>query len=203
MRIPVYWFVLTAALLVSCSSGSSTAKKEEKAAPQPPVTARYAYHQAYLSARTWAQDLEILRVRSMAIEGMKAEPGQAPVWEITFVSPSKMKQRAYSYSVVETPSIHQGAFGGLESEWRGRDGQATSFNQAAFKVDSPDAWKTASEKSKEYMAKFPDKPITFLMEKTPRHPDPTWRVIWGTSASTSDYSIYVDAVTGEYLERMR
>ena len=29
----------------------------------------------------------------------------------------------------------------------------------------------------------------------------TWRVIWGDSVSSSDYSVYVDATTGTYLEK--
>jgi hypothetical protein len=40
------------------------------------------------------------------------------------------------------------------------------------------------------------------MEQTKRFPDVTWRVIWGESVGTSDYSVYVDATTGQYLERM-
>ena len=203
MRTALCGVLLTALIgLVACSSGSSTAKKEESKAPAEPVAARFAYHQTYLTARTWAQDLQVLRVRSLSMESVKAEPGKAPVWEVTFVSAAKGKARAYTYSVVETPSIHEGVFGQLESDWTGRDGQATAFLPAAFKIDSTDAWKAAVEKSKAYIEKNPDKPVTFLLEKTGRHPDPAWRVIWGTSASTSDYSIFVDATTGE-SERMR
>ena len=34
------------------------------------------------------------------------------------------------------------------------------------------------------------KPVIFLMELTRRFPDVTWRVIWGGSVGTSDYSVY-------------
>ena len=46
-------------------------------------------------------------------------------------------------------------------------------------------------------------PVTFLLEFTKRFPNPAWRVIWGESVGTSDFSIFVDATTGEYLETMR
>ena len=36
-----------------------------------------------------------------------------------------------------------------------------------------------------------------------RHPYLTWRVIWGTSVATSGYSVYVNASTGEFVEKMR
>ncbi len=37
--------------------------------------------------------------------------------------------------------------------------------------------------------------------KSARLPDLTWRVIWGESAAASDYSVYVDATLGTYLEK--
>jgi hypothetical protein len=207
MRIQAVQFAtatLAMVLLASCSSTTEPAakKKEEKKAGDP-VAARFAFHQAFISARTWAQDLQVLRVRNLPLENVKADPGKAAVWEITFVSPSKSKARRYTYSVIETPSIHEGVFGGVEEDFRGSDGQATAFLSAAFKTDSTEAWEKAAAQSKDYIAKNPDVPITFLLEKTQRHPDPTWRVIWGTSVSTSGYSIFVDASTGEYVEKAR
>ncbi len=203
MKTAFIAITLLAVVLTGCSSEApKPAKKEAKKAAEP-VTARYAFHQTFIMARTWAQDLELLRVRNLVMEGSKVEPGKAEVWEVTFVSPSKRKSRAYTFSVVEKGNIHEGPFAGMEGDWSGRDGQATSFLTAAFRKDSTEAWLVAAEKSKEYMAKYPDKPITFLLEKTPRHPDPSWRVIWAASVSTADYSIFVDASTGEFLERMR
>ena len=43
---------------------------------------------------------------------------------------------------------------------------------------------------------------SFLGKFTPRFPDTTWRVVWGESVGTSDYSVFVDASTGQFLERM-
>jgi hypothetical protein len=202
-RKAVLTCVSAAVLLVSCSSSEAPKKaKEPEKAPEP-VGAQYAFHQCYIMARTWAQDLEILRVGNIPLQSVKAPPGKSGAWEVTFVSPSKARAKTYLYSVVEEGNIHKGVFGGLEENWAGRRGQNTAFVTAAFKTDSTKAWSAASEKSKEYMDKNPDKPITLQLERTPRHPNPTWRVIWGTSAATSNYSVYVDATTGEFLERMR
>jgi len=44
-------------------------------------------------------------------------------------------------------------------------------------------------------------PMSFILEQTSRFPDLTWRVIWGESAASSDYSVYVDATMGAYLEK--
>jgi hypothetical protein len=192
-----------AAILVSCSSEAPKKKSEEPKKPAEPVGGRYAFHQTYVTARTWATDLELLRVRNILIENAPTAPGKSAVWEVTFVSPSKQRAKAYTYSVIERENIHQGVFGGLEESYTGPRGQATTFPIAALKVDTDAAWETAAGKSKEYMEKNPNMAMTYLLEKTPRHPNPAWRVIWGASVASSGYSIYVDASTGAFLERMR
>jgi hypothetical protein len=192
-----------AVLIVSCTSPAPQKAKEPEKPPEP-VGAQYAFHQTYLSARTWAQDLEILRVRSLPLAAVKSLPGKSPAWEVTFVSPSKARARTYTYSVIEAEgNLHKGVFSGLEENWTGKRGQNTAFVVPAFKIDSVKAWEVAAEQSKPYMAKNPDTTITFWLEKTPRHPNPTWRVVWGMSPASSNYSIYVDATTGAFLERMR
>jgi hypothetical protein len=203
LRRSTFLLACCGALLVSCKIQVSEPVKETKEeAPKEPVGGRYAFHQAYVTARTWSQDLQILRINDIKVGDVNAEPGKAAAWEITLVSPSSGKQRSYTYSIVEQGSIHEGVFAGLEQTYAQR-GQASPFLIQALKVDTVEAYATAAAQSKEYMAKNPDIPITFVLEKTPRHPNPTWRVIWGTSVGTSNYSVYVDATTGQFLERMR
>jgi hypothetical protein len=97
-------------------------------------------------------------------------------------------------------NLHQGVFALLE-EGYSPQGAASPFSIAAIKIDSDQAYDVAAEKSADYIKKNPDKPITYLLEQNRRFPDLTWRVIWGESVSTSDYSVYVDASTGKYLEK--
>jgi hypothetical protein len=189
--------------MISCSTSEAPKKAKEPEKPVEPVTGRYAFHQTYLTARTWAQDLQILRINSVPLEGITAPPGKSGAWQITYVSAQKGRARTYTFSVVEQGNIHEGVFGGLEEGYSGPRGQVSPFLIAAFKTDSVGAWETAKGKSAEYMKKNPDMPITFLLEKTTRHPNPAWRVIWGTSVGTSNYSVYVDASTGAYLETAR
>ena len=104
-------------------------------------------------------------------------------------------------------NLHKGGFAGLPEGWSGPHGTNTPFLMAAVKVDTPTAYKTAMEtpqsKAVEYDKKNPGKPITLLIERTSKHPDPAWRVIWGESPGTSNFSVLVDASTGAYLETMR
>ena len=45
--------------------------------------------------------------------------------------------------------------------------------------------------------------VNYLLEETSKFKEfPTWRVIWGESVGTSNFSVYVNASTGDYLEIM-
>ena len=190
------------ALLAGCGETPKAKKAKEPEKPADPVTGRYAFHQVYITARTWGTDLQGLRVVPLRVGSRSAPPGKSFAWEVTFVSPSRAKQRTYIYSVVEEGSILKGTLAGIEDNYMQR-GQARPWNTQALKIDSDTAYETALKKSEAYVKKNPDMPVTFLLEQTARHPELTWRVIWGTSVSTSNYSVYVGASSGLYLETMR
>jgi hypothetical protein len=187
--------------LVGCSESTDNAKKAEK--PPEPVTGESALWKMYQTARTWASDAQILRMNSIELPEVPSVPGKAAAWEVMLTSADKGRRRSYTYSVIEAQgNLHQGAFAGLEEPWSGPGDQSSPFLIAAVKIDSDAAYKTAKTKAGDYEKKNPNKPITFLLERTRRFPDPAWRVIWGNSVSTSDFSVYVDASTGEYLETL-
>jgi hypothetical protein len=195
--------LLFAVLFASCSS--ERPKVEQAKAPPKavePVTGRYAFHQVYVAARTWGTDLQGLRVASMSAGPKRPPPGKSYAWEITLVSPSKARQRVYTYSVVKEQNLHEGVFGGVDEPYMQR-GQARLWNIQALKTDSDAAYAIAEKKSADYIKKNPDKPMTFLLEQTPRHANLAWRVVWGASIAASNYSVYVDASIGSFLETMR
>jgi len=192
--------------LVLFLSGCSEAPKPaaEKTPPKPPevLTGRQAFQRMYPQARGWAPDAQPLQIVSLNLAQVKADPGKAGAWQVVFVSPSRGKAKTYTYSAVEAEgNLHEGVFGGIEEDYTAR-GDSSPFLMGAIKVDSDEAYKTAAEKSADYMKKNPGKPVMFLMELSKRFPDVTWRVIWGGSVGTSDYSVYVDGTTGQYLEKM-
>ena len=59
------------------------------------------------------------------------------------------------------------------------------------------------QKARIIMQKHPDIPVTFLLEQNSRYPFLSWRVIWGTSVASSGYSVYVNASTGQFVEKIR
>jgi len=191
-------------LLAGCSTETPAPQKKAPEKPPEPVTGRQALQQMYIAARGWAADIQPIKVTSILLPDIKADPGKAPAWQAIFVSASLSKAKSYTYSVVESEgNLHKGVFAGLDQSWSGPSGTTKPFLMAAVKIDSDEAYATALKKGADYDKKNPGKPITLLLEHNSKFPDTTWRVIWGESVGTSNFSVFVDASTGQYLEIMR
>lgn len=194
-----FFFPVAAALLLTaCSDTPVATKAKEPAKPLEPITGRQAFQSTYPSARGWAADAQPFRIRSMNLSS-SAKPkndGTADLWEITYVSPSRSAARVFTWSSTEDANLHQGVFGGQQQSWR-PGGQEQPFTPAHIKTDTPEALMKAVEESETYLKKPGQKPpVTFLLEYTPRFPDPVWRVLWGQNVGTSERQVFVDATTG-------
>jgi hypothetical protein len=204
MRRPAILLCLYLTLTACSDAPKQSVKKAEAEAPPEPVTGLTAFHRMFMTARTWAADVQGLSMRNIPLEQVKAEPGKSGAWEATFVSASKGQAKTFTYSVIEAGgNLHKDVFAGLAETWTGRRGQQQPWPIQALKKDSTSVLEVALEHSKDYAAKNQDKPISFLLEQTPRHPELVWRVIWGESAARSNYSVLVGASSGSYLERLR
>lgn len=201
MRCLAGWLVPLILFLSGCSDAPKTAVEKEPPKPPEALTGRQAFQRMYPQARGWAPDAQPLQIQSLNLAQVKTEQGKAGAWQVIFVSPSRGKAKTYTYSAVEADNLHEGVFGGTEEDYTAR-GDSSPFLMAAIKVDSDEAYTTAAKNSTDYIKKNPDKPVIFLMQLTKRFPDVTWRVVWGGSVGTSDYSVFVDGSTGQYLERM-
>jgi hypothetical protein len=188
-------------LLTSCSEAPPPAKAPEK--PSAPITGRQAFQMTYPQARIWAADCQPIHIRSLNLPDPKSEQGKAGAWEIQYVSQTRGRSKTFSWSAIEAEgNLHKGVYGAVEEAWSGPSGQEKPFSPAALLVDTPDALATAVENSAEYLKKPGDKPqVTFLCDFTPRFPDPVWRVLWGDSVSSAQWSIFIDATTGRYVGR--
>lgn len=202
---PLLLAIAAASLLLSpgCSEAPEKAEKKDTAPPEP-VKGRIALYQMFNAARGWSPDVQVLRLNSIDMPEVKRERGKAAAWQAYFVSAKLGRARSYTYSVIEAEgNLHKGVFAGLEESGSGPRSGNTPFLIAALKTDSDEVYQTANKKAAEYEKKNPGKPISFLLEKTDRFPDPAWRVIWGESVGTSNFSVFVDASTGGYLQTMR
>jgi hypothetical protein len=137
----------------------------------------------------------------MSVAEVTASEGKAGAWEIFFVSPEHNTAKVFTWSAAEVgENLHKGVFKGPEQSWSGPSGQERPFETAAVQIDSSDALLKATESAKDYLEKPGTKPpVNFLLEFTPRFPDPVWRVLWGQSVGSAEYTVFVDATTGKVV----
>jgi hypothetical protein len=188
-------------LLSSCSETPTETKAKEPEKPSVPITAQQAFRYTYPAARAWAGDSLPLRIRSINLTDVPSETGKAGAWEITYVSASQQAARIYTWSAIEaSETLHKDVFAGKPQAWSGASGQEKPFEASAFHIDTPAALETAMTNSKAYLGKPGTKPqVNYLLEFTPRFPDAVWRVMWGESAGSAAYTVFVDAATGQMV----
>ena len=186
--------------LGGCSQPAPPANKEPAKAPEP-IGGLSAFWKLYAVARAWDPGCQVLKMSNIPLTQVPPIRGKSAAWGATFVSPSKGKSRSFTYSVVEAEgNLHKDVFGGLEEPWTGAPGQ--TFPALAVKIDTDAALETALKKAVDYEKKHPDKPISIQLEKVKKYQDPVWRIIWGDSVQTSEFSVYVGASVGDYKETL-
>ncbi len=196
--------LLLTSILAGCRQPEQQSGEAAKPLPPPqPVTARFAFQRMLVQARMWAPDAQPLRVASVNLREVPSGAGKYPAWRATFVSGQLRKARSFSFSVAESPgNAHEGVLRGREESWAGPTGQAQPFSEQMLKVDSDEAYVAAAKESKEILKKHPDMPVHFLLEFTPRFPLPAWRIFWGETLGSSDYSVFINCTTGNYLQTL-
>ena len=138
----------------------------------------------------------------MNLDSVKSEPGKAPLWEVTYVSQARMKMRIFTWSAVEEGNLHKGTFGAIEDSWAGPNGQDRPFDSITIQADTSEALEKAIAESDEYLKKPGVKPaISYFLHSTPRYPEPTWVVLWGTSVGTAKHTVTVGATSGKVLAK--
>lgn len=192
--------LVLAAILAGCSSPPETAQKAEpKKAPEP-LSGRQAIQATFPTARGWASDAQLFRARNYNLSGYPSAGGKAVAWEVTYVSAAHGSMRSFNWSAVELGSVHEGVYGGPQQSWR--QGREAPIEMSQLGVDTPELVKTAEEAASDYLKRPGEKPpVTFQLESNPRFAAPTWAVMWGNTAGTAQYVVYLDAKTGKLLGR--
>ncbi len=190
--------IIALALLSGCADApKKTVTQEPPKAPEA-VSGQWAFHRMYVSARAWAPDALGVKMNSIPLAEVKAEPGKSGAWQVTFASPSKQRTKTFTYSAVDAPgNLREGTFSTQEE---GLNPRMRLFPMAAVKIDTPAAYETAAAKSAEYLKKNPDSPVFFLLEMKQGSNSLAWRVVFGDSVGTSSHSVFVEATSGQYLE---
>jgi len=189
------------AAMVACTTSEDVAEKKDEAKPLEPRTGREAFQSMYVAARGWQHDATPMQLKSIPLTAVKADPGKSGAWQAIFVSPAAGRARTFTWCAIEMEgNLHKGVFAGPDESWSGPSDASQPFQAIALKVDTDDALKTALAKS-DYAKQHSNAPMIFLLEQNRRYPDLSWRILWGDSIATSDYSVFVDATTGDLLAK--
>jgi hypothetical protein len=189
-------------LIAGCSSGPAPAAKKKKEEKAEPVAALKAFFAMYRHAVTWGgPGIQAHKLESINLTDVPAKDGKYGAWRCLFVSPTKGTAKSYTYAVKDAQGLYKDVFAGHEERFNAT-GTSSPYNVQAIKKDSDAAYETAVKKSADYIRKNPGMPVMVQVEKVRQFSNPVYRIIWGTSVSTSNYSIYVDASSGEYLSTM-
>ncbi len=189
-------------ILTACSEPPKKVQPKEPEKPAEPVAAQQAVQTMYVSARGWARDARILKLANLDVKDVKSDGGKAGAWECTFISQQDRRSRRFVYSAGASSGLTKGVSSAPAENWA-PGGPTRDFALLDLKTDSTAAYETALKKSAAYVKQHPDMPMKYVVEWPKRFRNPVWRVIWGESISSSDYSVYVDAVTGEYVSTAR
>jgi len=194
-----------ALVLAACSSApkpepkvESEAAKEPAKAPEA-VTAQRAFFELYKAGRAWATDLLALSIASGEVPGVQNGEGKAGLWTVTFVSPSLMQARIFTYAAADGgPGIMKGINVGNALPWGGATTASKTFTSSEFPVDSDAAYKAAAEQAAGWLKAHPKETVTFRLGNASRYPAPVWYVMWGTTKN--GYAALVNAVTGTVVK---
>ena len=201
-----YGLLVILLALMACSTAPPDAAQQKEPEPPPePIDGQTAFFRMYNAARmNWSNDAQGLRLESIELEQVPSAEGKYGAWRAAFVSPSMRRTAVFNYSVIEAGGkLQQGVFQDHEEGFT--ESRSQPWPVSALKTSSAQAVAKAKEQpqAKKYVGEHPGMPIMILLEQTHRHPNLTWRVVWGSSVSTSGFSVFVDASTGEFLEVMR
>ena len=156
-----------------------------------------------LSGRaSWAGDSLPLRIRSINLTDVPSEAGKAGAWEITYVSPSQQAARIYTWSAIEASgSLHKDIFAGKAQAWSPSGGQEKPFAGERLSASIlRRRLKRPGPSPKLILDKPGEKPaINFWWSSRRRFPNPVWRVMWGETAGSAKYTVFVDAATGQMV----
>jgi hypothetical protein len=146
-------------------------------------------------ARQISPDIQTASITGNEVEGVKSSDGKYAQWTVIFVSAAKQQATTFVYTTVAHDNLLKGANNTGSIKWAGPTRDAVPFANGVA-TDSDAAYKAASDKATEWLAKNPGKPVTqFTLGQASSFPAPMWYIMWGDKKA-GGYAVYVNSSTG-------
>lgn len=187
-------------LLAGCAETEKKPVEAPMAKEVPPKSGKEALYQIFPTARSWARDLQVLRIKSILLPEYAHVDGKVGGWEVTFASPSLAKTRSYRWSCKDVGTqIREGIFAGYIEDWAGPKPGAMPFAPQSLVKDSVDSWQIALKKEAKFAKENPNLYVFYECGSTVGLPNLTWQVVWCESMAKTLRRVFVDVNTGEVL----
>jgi hypothetical protein len=196
--------LLSALLLVSCSSNkpveksSAPAAEQKKSQPNEYKTGQQAFQNLFVSARSFAPDVKPYRLQSLYTEGAPVQEGKSGIWSAQFASASRRGIKAYTWSGISGEGApDRGVSHGTEDTYNPSNTSTQVFEPAFLKIDSNKAFDEAQKHGGDKLfKKDPKQPVFFIVDWNPKENELIWHVIYGTNRNDAKLAIAIDASSG-------
>jgi hypothetical protein len=199
----IAFFALTL-LLVGCDQGTQSVSADKS--PQPNTlqleSGRFALQKMIPAARMWSADAQPVMMQSEVLKTTNGRDGKAGFWRSTFASPGRQKAEPFTWSGMSSGSSPRGVDHGNEDTYNAANRSMRPFDLNFLKVDTDKAFEVAQQHGgKQLMEKDPKQTVRYLLDFDPMAGQLRWHVIYGSSESTSQLTVLVDASSGSFLRK--
>src|SRR5436305_2134223 len=129
-------------------------------------TGRFALQKMLPAARLWAADGQPVRMHSQSAKDSSGQDGKSGFWQTTFVSPSRQKSEAFSWSGMSGPDASpKGVDHGREDSYNPANRSIQPFDLSFLKIDSDKAFAVAQQHGgKQLLAKTPALEVMYVLD---------------------------------------
>jgi hypothetical protein len=180
----------------SPSGGSQTSASQLE-------TGRFALQKMLPAARLWAVDGQPVRMRSQPTKDSNGQDGKSSFWQTTFVSPSRQKSEAFSWSGMSgADAPPKGVDHGREDSYNPANRSIQPFDLSFLKIDSDKAFAVAQQHGgKQLLTKTPGLEVMYVLDWDSPTGKLRWHVIYGGNESRAQLIVIVDASTAEFIHK--
>lgn len=211
----IFLVLASAALLVGCSSNSSSSKSESTAPAKPAElkpsdveTGRVALQRLYTTSRGWGGDTQPVSLQSQNYKhagGNENAPlghdGKAAVWRGVFASDARRSMKTYMWSGLTGPDAPTpGITPGNEDPFVPGNVSTRPFQLVYLKTDSDQVFETAQKHGGAALLKKEESlPVNFSLGWENRGSALRWHVLYGDSINDPKLDVVIDATSGDFV----
>ena len=203
-NISLFTILAVALLFAGCDQGTQSVSADRAVQPTTPQTesGRFALQKMIPAAHMWSADAQPMLLQSEVLKNTDGHDGKAGFWRSTFASPGRGKAEPFTWSGMSSADSPRGVNHGTEDTYNAANRSMRPFDLNFLKIDTDKAFEVAQQHGgKQLMEKDPKQTVRYLLDFDTMTTQLRWHVIYGSSQSTSQLTVLVDASSGAFLRK--